>query len=271
MLRNRGFRIVHRDDVFDRQGYLAGSDERRTLELMELLTSPAVDAVLCARGGYGCDRILHGLDAESVRAAAKPVVGYSDATALLLWLRRCAGVASIHGPMLDRGSDADPTVWAELVNGLLGALPLPYRISGESVVGGEAKGRLTGGSLSLLSSSLGSIWEPDTRGALLMIEDVGERPYRVERMLRQLVAAGKLSSVAGIGVGAFTSCRDDRYPTPTVAAVIREVLEPLGVPLVMGLPFGHIRENRAWPLGVRATIDGDAGVLCIDEQWVSHV
>jgi muramoyltetrapeptide carboxypeptidase len=127
-----------------------------------------------------------------------------------------------------------------------------------------------GGSLALVAASLGTAWQVDARGAILLLEDVGERPYRIDRMLQQLRGAGVLAAAAGIGLGAFTACEDPRYPEPAVEAVLDEVLGPLGLPLVEGLPFGHVARNCAWPVGVRATLDGQSGELRILEQGVSR-
>src|SRR3990172_11043581 len=132
-----------------RRGYLAGDDARRAKEIRELVQDPRVDAVVCARGGYGCDRILHLLDAAAVRDAAKPIVGYSDVTALLLWLRRCAGLVGFHGPMLERGADVDPAVLDALIRALAGDPSAP--LQGTPRRGGVATGRLVGGSLTLVA------------------------------------------------------------------------------------------------------------------------
>ncbi len=122
MLRDAGFSTVRRDDLFARDGYLAGSDERRAQELTALVRDSSVDAIICARGGYGCDRIIPLLDPALFREAAKPLVGYSDVTALLLWQRRRAGLVGFHGPMLDRGSDVAPEAWGALLALLTGEL-----------------------------------------------------------------------------------------------------------------------------------------------------
>jgi muramoyltetrapeptide carboxypeptidase len=270
MFREAGFKTVRRDDLLERKAYLAGDDDRRVAEFMGWIDDDRVDGIVCARGGYGCDRILARLDAERVRAAAKPLVGYSDITALLLWQRRCAGLMGFHGPMLDRGDDVDPVVLASLVAQLCGRAELPIRISGAGQGGGRASGRLVGGSLTLVVASIGTAWEIDTRGAILLLEDVGERPYRIDRMLQQLAGSGKLARVAGVGVGDFATCRDDRFPDNTVEDVIRAAIAPLGVPLVMGLPFGHVRSNTPWAVGCRANIDGEAGEICIVEQGVGR-
>jgi len=270
MLRRAGFEIVRRDDLLDRHCYLAGEDARRVSEFMAFVADDEIDGIICARGGYGCDRIIAALDPDRVRSAAKPLVGYSDITALLLWQRRCAGLVGIHGPMLDRGDDVDPEAFATLVATLKGELSLPVILTGVGNGGGRASGRLVGGSLTMLAASIGTSWEVDTRRAILMLEDVGERPYRVDRMLQQLIGAGKFDALVGVGVGDFSSCQDERYPEVGALDVILGALRPLGVPVVTGLPFGHVRRNLAWPFGGRATIDGQAGEIRLIEQGVSR-
>jgi muramoyltetrapeptide carboxypeptidase len=264
-----GFRVVRRDDVLARQSYLAGDDARRAAELAWLWSHPSVDAIVCARGGYGSPRILSRLDAHAVRAARKPLVGYSDVTALLLWQRRQAGLVGFHGPMLEQGSALDRATFEELVAVLTGRGPARRVLRGTPRGGGRAAGRLVGGSLSLVVASLGTPWEAQTRGAILLFEEVGEKPYRIDRMLAQLRAAGKLDGVAGIGIGALVECGDPRYPEVDAMEVLLEALRPLGVPVVADLPFGHVVANRVWPIGARADLDGDQGVLVIRERGVA--
>jgi muramoyltetrapeptide carboxypeptidase len=267
VLRAAGYRTLRRDDLLARRGYLAGDDARRAKEILELAADPRVDAILCARGGYGCDRILPLLDAATLRDAAKPVVGYSDVTALLLWLRRRAGLVGFHGPMLERGADVDPVALEALLAQLGGRAALPVVLSGQGLSGGTARGRLVGGSLTLLVASLATPWELETRGAILLFEEVNEAPYRVDRMLQQLRASGKLAGIAGLGVGDVSTCVDPRYATSALE-VVEEAVRPLGVPLVAGLPFGHVRANATWPMGVRAELDGECGELRILEHGV---
>lgn len=268
MWRGLGFRTRRRDDLLAAEGYLAGDDGRRAKELMELLLDPEVDAVVCARGGYGCHRIVSRLDAARVREAAKPIVGYSDVTTLLLWLRRHAGLVAFHGPMLEKGDGQPPEALASLVEALTGR-GAPTLLRGAPGGGGRRRGRLVGGNLVTLAASLGTPWEPDTRGAILLLEEIGERPYRIDRMLQQLLAAGKLAHLAGLGVGQLVGCDDARYPTPTAEQVIEDVVRPLGIPFVHGLAFGHGVPNLTWAHGVRAEIDGDAGLVRALEKGVS--
>jgi muramoyltetrapeptide carboxypeptidase len=269
LLRDAGFRTVRRDDLLDRRCYLAGDDRRRVDEFMQFVEDDRVDAIICARGGYGCDRIVPLLDADRVREARKPLIGYSDITALLLWQLRCAGLVGFHGPMLDRGRDVDDRAMETLFAQIRGDAELPLVLSGAGHGGGQASGRLSGGSLTLVAASIGTCWEIDTSRAILLLEDVGEQPYRIDRMLQQLRGAGKLDALVGVGIGDLSSCQDDRFPEMGAVDVILDVLQPLGIPVVTGLPFGHVRNNFAWPQGVRATIDGDRGEIHILEHGVS--
>ena len=260
-LRARGFEVVAGDGVLARSGYLAGDDQRRADEFMGWIADASVDAIVCARGGYGCHRIMSALDADVVRKAAKPLVGYSDIVTLLLWQQRFAGLTSIHGPMLERGNDLEEEALDALCRALTGE-DRGVRLVGTGRGGGRAEGQLCGGSLSVSVASLGTPWEIDTRGRILMLEDLHEAPYRIDRMLQQLRAAGKLDgSAVGIAFGGLVECDNARYPRPTASEVVCEMLGPLGLPWVTDLPFGHLADNRPWPHGGRAAIDGDRGEI----------
>lgn len=261
LLRLQGFEVIAGDDVAARSGYLAGDDRRRADELMGWLLDPSVHAIVCARGGYGCHRIVSLLDAEAMRKVAKPIVGYSDIVTLLLWQERFAGVAAIHGPMLERGADLAPGAIEALTRALTGD-DTGERLVGRGRGGGCAEGRFCGGSLSVSVASLGTPWEIDTQGRILMLEDLNEPPFRIDRMLQQLRAAGKLDGAAvGIAVGGLVDCENARCPTPTAREVVDEILAPLGLPWVTDLPFGHLADNRPWPHGGRGAIDGDRGEI----------
>jgi len=267
-IRALGFEPVFDEGVLATHGYLAGSDARRAEELQRLVDDPEIEGILCVRGGYGCHRLMASLDAKRFRAAAKPLVGYSDITTLLLWQRRVAGLMGIHGPMLEKQGALAGEQGRSLARALMGSGPLP-RLPGEALAGGWAEGRLVGGSLSLVAASLGTPWEIDTRDVILLLEDVTEQPYRIDRMLMQLIAAGKLEGVVGIGFGCMHECEDARYPALGLDEVIDELLLPLGIPILRGLPFGHAGLNLAWPFGVRAAIDGDRGEIELLEHAVA--
>ena len=267
-LRSAGFRVCWRADLLAQQGYLAGSDERRAAELMQWIEDADVAALLCARGGYGAQRMLPGLDAARVRLARKALIGFSDTTTLLLWQLRKAGLTGFHGPMFDRDAGPSEAEIERLVRALAGeALP---PLAGQARCGGRAEGRLVGGSLTLLAASLGTPWEVDTRGAILAFEEIGEKPYALDRDLSHLAAAGKLDAAAGFAVGSLLGCEDPKRSAPTADEVVLELLGQRGKPLVTGLPFGHEAPNLIWPVGVRAALDGERGELVLLEAGVTR-
>jgi muramoyltetrapeptide carboxypeptidase len=267
-LRAAGFRVRCGEEVAARCGYLAGDDAGRAGAFMALVDDPAVDAILCARGGSGSQRIVGALDATRVRAAAKPLLGFSDVTTLLLWQRRVVGLVGFHAPMLEREEPLGEEELESLALALAGR-PMPP-MHGAPRGGGRAEGRLVGGSLTLLAASLGTPWEVDTRGAIVLLEEIGEKPYALDRLLGQLRFAGKLREIAGVGVGHLVGCSDPKRAAPTAEEVLEEILRPLGVPLVVGLPFGHRRPNLTWPVGVRAVIDAERGEVRVLEAGVAR-
>ncbi len=261
-----GYQVTWREDLFAKQGYLAGSAERRAAELMQWVRDPSVDAILCARGGWGCHHVIPRLDAERVRAARKPLIGFSDVTTLLLWQREVAGLAGVHGPMCVRDDGPTPGELRALLALLGGERPAP--LAGRGRVRGRASGPLVGGSLTLLADSLGTAWEVDTRGAIVCIEEIGEKPYALDRQLSHLDAAGKLASAAGFAVGHLIGCVDPKRSRPTAQRVVEELLGAFRKPLVVGLRFGHASPNLPWPVGVRARLDGGKGELSVLEAGV---
>jgi muramoyltetrapeptide carboxypeptidase len=262
-LESEGFAVRAGRHLHERRGYLAGDDRSRAADLLELVADPEVGAIVLARGGYGLPRLLDALDPRPFRRGRKAIVGYSDATALLLWLRRRAGLASVHGPMLER-SDVSPQARARLLELLRGGPAGAAALAGSSLAGGRAEGPLVGGNLKMLCASLGTPWEIDTRGAILFLEEVNEQPYAIDRMLVQLRSAGKLAAAAGVAVGALVGCESERYPEVAACDVLRELLPgSVSGPVVIGLPFGHVADNRALGLGVAAVLDGRRGTLSL--------
>jgi muramoyltetrapeptide carboxypeptidase len=253
------------DDVTRASGYLAGTDERRADELNGLIADPDVRAVLCARGGYGILRILDRLDADALRRDPKPIVGFSDATALLFWALRAAGMRSIHGPVVAQLGDlpAEDTVWLiELLEGRVpGPLATGLRRTGADGAG-RVEGPLLGGNLALLANLAGTPYALDVRGAVLFVEDVGERPYAIDRYMTRMALAGMLPGAAAAVLGAFIRC-DERIgsPHPDAGEVADERLRALGIPGVAGAPFGHGDRNRALPFGGPCQVDLDAGAV----------
>jgi muramoyltetrapeptide carboxypeptidase len=265
-LRSAGFRVCWRPDLLAQDGYLAGDDARRAAELMQWIRDGDVGALVCARGGWGAARMLGRLDAARVRKARKPLVGFSDATTLLLWQLRRAGLAGFHGPMLEREAGPGDAELERLACALAGEPLSP--LAGIGRRGGRAEGRLVGGSLTLLAASLGTPWEVDTRGAILAFEEIGEKPYAIDRDLSHLAAAGKLAAAAGFAVGSLLGCDDPKRATPTADDVVVSILSRWKKPLVTGLPFGHEQPNLVWPVGVQARLDGKRGELVFLEAGV---
>lgn len=256
-----------------RRGYLSGSDAERAADLNDALRDPSIDAVWFLRGGYGTMRILDEIDWPALARNPKALIGYSDNTAVHL-AANAVGVAAFHGPHPHQPAFPD---FAR--DGLLrvlsspepaGVLPFPAPGPGraETLAGGAADGPLVGGNLSLLSATLGTPYAVQPEGAILFLEEVGEQPYRLDRMLSHLKLAGVLDAVAGIAVGGITEA-----PGEDGDRVSREVLHDrlggLGVPVAAGFPFGHIDDNWTLPVGLRARLDADAGTLELLEPAVS--
>jgi muramoyltetrapeptide carboxypeptidase len=249
--------VVFGPGLFQRDGFLAGPDPRRLEELTDAFADRDARAVIAARGGYGLNRIAHRIGTECLRDAPKWVVGFSDATALHVEMQR-AGVASLHGHNvagLGRGDDAGRSEWTR-------ALETPHasrRFDGLEVWhAGTARGVLVGGNLTVLftCAAAGRLALP--QDAVLFIEDVGEAPYRVDRMLTAFLASGALDRVAGVLVGDFTDAAPGRHGVP-VEAVLRERLGELRVPVLAGFPAGHAARNAPLHLGLAAELDGSAG------------
>lgn len=265
VLEGWGLEVRLGDAVLARNHYLAGDDLARRADLERMLDAPEVRAVFIARGGYGSQRLVPALDLARVAARPKLLVGFSDATALLGAAVE-AGMVAVHGPM----------VAADIARGLtprsLGHLEAllfdpDYRWRAEAPVAirpGRATGRLVGGCLSVLVTTLGTPWAPDTRGAVLFLEDVHEYPYRIDRMLTHLRQAGRLDGVAGVVFGTMAACRSANGVT--AEDVARACLADAPFPVAFGLPAGHDPavsdiENLALPLGVAVTLDADRGEL----------
>ncbi|WP_329274350.1 S66 peptidase family protein [Streptomyces sp. NBC_00691] len=236
-----------------RLGYLAGSDEDRLDDLTEAWLEPEVRGVFCARGGYGTQRIADLLDYPRLAAAGpKFLVGSSDITCLhQAWGDRL-GLVTLHGPMpACRPLHDDEETARHLHAALFGPSARSLALAGPVLVPGRAEGRLTGGNLSLLASSMGTPTAPDTEGCVLFLEEVGEDAYRLDRSLTQLRRAGVLQRTAGVVLGDFSACG----PPEDVEGVLRDRLSDLGVPVASGLPAGHGLRQLTLPLGADAVLD----------------
>ena len=267
-LSEQGHPIVLGKHLRARAGYLAGGDEERLADFLALVRDPSVAVILCARGGYGVGRILRSVSAAELREARKLVVGYSDATLLLAFLHSCAGLASLHGPMLER-EDITPEARARQLALMRGEPAGLAALSGRSVRAGRVEAPLVGGNLKLLQASIGTPWQVDLRGAILFLEEVSEAPYALDRALVRLREAGLLDGVRGVAIGQLVRCESERYPGASAGETVREILSnAVDGPIVEDLPFGHVADNHALGVGVRAHLDGARGELVLLESVV---
>ena len=253
-LRDR-YRIVVSPSVLERAGYLAGSDARRRGELVRAMTDPEVRAIVAARGGYGATRILADLPWNHVRTSPRWIVGFSDVTALHV-KANAMGIASIHGPHVTGLGRALPDTRAAFLRALERPAA-PHEWRGLSILhGGNARGSIAGGNLSLLYALAASRDLALPENAIVAIEDVTERPYRVDRMLTALISGGHFARAAAIVFGGFTQC-DPGPDGVTVDEVIRDRTETLKIPVLTNAPFGHEDRNLAFVLGAEVVIEGD--------------
>jgi muramoyltetrapeptide carboxypeptidase len=257
--------------------YLAADDETRAAWLNQALADPAVHAVFCARGGYGSTRILDRLDRKLFAERRVPLIGFSDVTALHGWAA-CMGTPTIHGPVVTQlprlPSEQLDALYALLETGATTTLRKLKKVHG-----GVAEGPLFAGNLTVLTHLIGTPYMPQLEGHIVLLEDVGEAPYRIDRMCTQLLQSGVLEGIAGIVLGQFIACGGEREPESPDAskadiaevhdgpsaslaeAVLEERLGRLGVPIVSNAPVGHATDNVALPLGQRAVLDAERGIL----------
>jgi muramoyltetrapeptide carboxypeptidase len=271
-LKELGFRVVTGQHVRKTYRYMAGSDQERADDLHEMFLRSEVNAILCARGGYGSTRLLPLLDETLIKKHPKILIGSSDVTALLLYLVQRAGLVAFHGPMVvpNFGLVHSSLTSEGLIRATGSAEPIgPVRFKGIQVLRkGIAEGTLIGGCLSILCALLGTPYAPKTEGAILLIEDVNEVPYRIDRMLTQLKAAGKFSGVCGIIFGRMVKCEPKPHEGYRLFEVIAEVLTDVKGPILYGLPIGHGGEQVTLPLGVPVQVNGDRGSITVLESGV---
>lgn len=282
LLRSLGFKVKEGKHVYDRDQYLAGKDEDRAADVNAMFADDDVDAIFTLRGGYGTQRILPFLDYDLIASKPKVFAGSSDITGILIAMYEKSGLIGFHGPA--GGGNYSDYALAEFQKVLMNpsrrtrigqAPPFeegPGRIEKANRIvrysGGAAEGRLIGGNLSLVSTLLGTPYEPDFRGRIVFLEDVNEAPYRIDRMLTQLWLAGKLQHAAGIAFGKFTKTDYDSN-TFSIEEVLQQRCAALGIPVVSGLMIGHISDKTTVPMGINARLDADAGSLELLEPAVT--
>ncbi len=262
-------------------GYLGGTVQERLDDLHDMFRDPDVKAVFAIRGGYGSAQLLDRIDYDLIRSHPKIFIGYSDITAMHLAIHQKTGMVTFHGPVVL--SHFTPYTQehfrkALFESGPIGAVTNPHETNPlrpehtlRTVRPGKARGRLIGGNLTLISTTMGTPYEVDTRGKIFFCEDVDEEPYRIDRMLTQLRLAGKLDAAAGIIFGECSDCRPKDYKpsfnsTFTLGEITDNILGDLKIPVLAGLTIGHTDDQLTLPEGLIATLDADQGELIIEES-----
>lgn len=267
-----GFKVKVGRSCREKYGYLSGSDEVRAEDVNIMFADKEVDGIMCLRGGYGTPRILDRLDYDIIRRNPKVFVGYSDITAIHIALNQLCGLATIHGPMpsSDMLEDFDDfsrcSFFRTVMSGEpLGELENPPEMAINTMVGGRSRGIIVGGNLSLIAATIGTPFEIDTRGKLLLLEEVDEEPYSIDRMLTQLRLSGKLDDCCGIILCDWRNCgAKDPDRSLTLEEVFENDIKSLGKPTISNFKAGHCKIKVTVPLGVDASLDADNGRLFIE-------
>jgi muramoyltetrapeptide carboxypeptidase len=258
-LRQMGYEPVYTQNIFERDIYFAGTAERRAHEFQDFWRRDDIAALICVRGGYGSNYLLEKLDYGLIAEHPKILLGCSDITSLLTAMHDRTGLIGFHGPMVAKDIADGTFDGASWESALQGAANWTVPASGVEVLRtGKAAGRLYGGCLSMMVASLETPFEIQTEDSILFIEDIAEKPFRIDRMLMQLRLAGKLDKVRGFVFGEMLDCRPPDGETYTLQQVIMRVLAPYNVPIVYGLKSGHVTSgNITLPIGVTAELEAE--------------
>jgi muramoyltetrapeptide carboxypeptidase len=259
-LRHTGYNPIYLDSICDQDLYFAGPVDRRIREFEEMFAREDVRAIICARGGYGSNYLLDKINLDKIKAHPKIFVGCSDVTALLTYLNDAIGLITFHGPMAAgdwaRENGVNLSSWGSALTD-----PAPWELNRNAASGvrsllrGSAEGVLYGGCLSILVASLGTPYEIKTDGKILFVEDVAEKPYKIDRMLMQLKLAGKLNGVRGLVFGEMLDCVQNANQGYSLEDVIIRIVGDLGIPIAYGLRSGHVtKDNITLPIGVGAKL-----------------
>ncbi|MBO6793395.1 MAG: LD-carboxypeptidase [Balneolaceae bacterium] len=259
-----GYNLVLGDHVRDRYGYLAGKDQDRADDLNRMFSNPSIDAIVCVRGGYGCNRILDLVDYDVIRSNPKPFIGFSDITSLHMAIYKKTGLITFHGPV---GKSVWPEYtresWVDILHegeSPTFSIPVEEIDASYTINSGKASGVLIGGNLTVLTSLLGSDYLPEFDNAILFLEDVGEDIYRVDRMFSQLKLSGVLNKINGLVFGKCTNC-DESSNGLSLKQVFDDYLSEIDIPAFYGAMISHEELNLTIPVGVQATIDGGAKTI----------
>jgi muramoyltetrapeptide carboxypeptidase len=258
VLETMGFDLVVPAEIHAADGYLAGSDHQRAELIHRLFADPAIDGIICARGGYGAMRILPLLDADLIKDHPKAFVGFSDITVLLAFLVERCKMAAFHGPTVATLGSGDAETREHFRRALTDTTPITIDgDEGQVIQAGKANGPFYCGNLTLINHLMGTPFAPDLNGAVLLIEDQGEAPYRIDRMLTQMRLTGCVDHLAGLALGNFNDCGS----LEQVHRIVADRFGDLGIPIMAGFAVGHVGINRTLPVGVPVSLDSTAGQL----------
>lgn len=258
ILEKMGFEVFVPPQLLDAKGYLAASDRHRARVVNQLFADQSIDALICARGGYGSMRVLPLLDYEIMAANPKVFIGFSDITVLLNVFGERCGLATFHGPVVTSLADSTDESRQSLMQAVSSDARLEIRApEGTALKAGAASGAVCGGNLTTLCHLVGTPYAPGFTGKILFLEDRGEVPYRVDRMLVHMKLAGCFENLAGIVLGSFENCGS----MESILNIVSEIFAPYAIPILAGLEAGHGRNNLTLPFGIEATLDADRGVL----------
>lgn len=282
-LREMGFIPFHTDLILGNNGYFSATDIERAKDVNDMFANPKIDGILCARGGYGCTRIMHLLDYTLIKNNPKALIGFSDITALANGIYKETGLITFHGPV---GSTLNDNYSIKQFENVLihpkkkllienvklkdSELSKDPEFDRYTITPGQATGKLVGGSLTLINALIGTPHEIDFTGAIVFIEDIEEAPYRIDRMLTQLIEGPTFKKAAGIMIGVCKGCDKPEKPdTFTLKQVILDRIQQLGIPAAYGMSFGHVANNFTIPIGIAATFDANNMTLELLEEAVS--
>lgn len=263
LLHRMGFNTKIASDIFAHQGYLAGTDSQRIAQLHAMLVDDQVQGIICARGGFGTLRILSDLDFDLFRKNAKPFIGFSDITALHSVLQKKAGWVTFHGPMVTTLTRVDDASQQSFYDTLTGTGPDHFDLTQARCLNpGSARGTLMGGNLTTLCHLLGTPFACGFKDAILFLEDTGEAPYRIDRMLTQMKLAGAFDGIAALVLGSFEKCG----AIDEIEALVQAHFSPMAIPIVTGAALGHGQRNLTLPLGISARLDAVEQTLVFLEK-----
>ena len=280
-----GFVPFYTEKILGKNGYFSGTDEQRATDLNEMFLNPQVKGIICANGGYGCTRILDLIDYQAIKENPKVIIGYSDVTALLNAIHQKTNLITFHGPISRTIKyDYSASQFEKVVKNpkkklIIKSYPKYLEKSAEkseykryTITSGKAKGDLVGGNLTLITSMIGTEYQLDFTDKIVFIEDIGEEPYKIDRMLTQLIKTGELQKASGIVFGILRACeKSEKSKAPnsfTLKEVIEERIKPLNIPAVYGLSFGHLSNNFTIPIGIMAKLDANKMTIELLEKAV---